>query len=376
MPEPTVSVIIVTRNSLAYLPGCFESLEAQTLRPAEVVVVDNGSTDGSAAWVRECAPTARLLCHDTNHGFCAANNLGIAESTGEFVFLLNADIELESEYLRAVVTAIASDPANGWGAGKLLRLDSRRRPVRVIDSAGEVVTRSRRMVNRGDQEVDEGQFDAREEIFGVTAAAAIYRRSMLEDIRLGDQFFDEDYFAYLEDCDLNWRARLRDWRCVYDPTAVAFHARHHGRRLPVLFRRHAFANRYISILKNETAWNLVLALPHLVAYDSLLLLRTLVREPAVLLGFGKVLRLLPRVLRMRRAIQRSRKATSRSLREWMRPEGWGERVASFLRTGKPWRRVTFERRPSNEARGEAEHDAGEVATDRSTSPDRTIEHSR
>src|SRR5262249_58653681 len=115
-------------------------------------------------------------------------------------------------------------------SGKLLRGDPVEGPS-VIDSAGHVLYRNRTALNRGENEPDRGQFDEPAEVFGVCAAAALYRRAMLEDVRVGDDYFDSTFFAYLEDVDLDWRARLRGWKAWYAPAAVAIHERGHtGKR--------------------------------------------------------------------------------------------------------------------------------------------------
>jgi GT2 family glycosyltransferase len=335
--DAPVSVVLVTWNSLKWLPGCFGSLESQTCGATEIVVVDNGSTDGGVEWIREHCPRARIIENAENRGFCVANNQGIAASTREHVLLLNTDVELAPDFVAILLEELDEDPKLGIVSGKLLRgpapTDG---SARIIDSAGEVFYKTLRMVNRGEEEIDRGQFDEREEVFGVTAAAAIYRRKMLEEIRLGDDYLDSDYFAYLEDSDLNWRARLRGWRCVYQPRAVADHIRQHATCRSAFIQRHAHANRYLSILKNESLWNLVVLAPHLLVYEAHRTLKTLFLRPSLLPAYGKVLRLLGRTLRKRRRIQRTRKVSSREAREWMIGERYGREILHrFFRRSCP-----------------------------------------
>ncbi len=328
---PTVSAIVVTWNSRRWLPGCVGSLESQTCGELEIVVVDNGSTDGSVEWVRESCPRARIIENVVNRGFCVANNQGIAASTGEHVLLLNVDVELDPDFVRILLEELDADPTLGSVSGKLLRGPA---PAdggsRIIDSAGEIFYKTLRMVNRGEEEVDRGQFDDREEVFGVTAAAAIYRRSMLVEIRIGDEYLDSDYFAYLEDSDLNWRARLRGWRCVYQPRALAEHVRQHATNRSTFIRRHAHANRYLSILKNESLWNLVVLVPHLLVYEAHRTIKTLLWRPELLPGYGKILRLFASTLRKRRRIQLTRKVSARDARRWMLSERYGKEILHRL----------------------------------------------
>jgi len=329
-----VSAVVVTWNSLRWLPGCFGSLESQTIAPLAIVVVDNGSEDGSVEWIRAHCPNATIIENPANRGFCVANNQGIDASSGEYVLLVNTDVELAPDYVERLVAELAADPTIGSAAGKLLRGASEAlahqspaaaanaREPRRIDSAGEVLYSTLRMVNRGAEEIDRGQYDLREEVFGVTAAAALYRRAMLDDVRIAGEFLDSDFFSYLEDSDLNWRARLRGWRSVYQPAAVADHIRQHATSRSLAIRRHAYANRYSTALRNASWLEILRALPQLVLYETHRLLRLLVREPRLLPAYGKVCRLLPRTLRKRREIQRRRRVSPRALREWMRGEDW------------------------------------------------------
>ena len=162
MSRVRVSAVIVTWNSRKWLPGCFGSLEAQTHRNLELIVVDNGSTDGSVEWVRQQYPQAEIIENRTNRGFCVANNQGIAVSSGEYVLLVNTDVELAGNFVATLVQEMDRDAGLGWASGKLLRGPSPGHgPARVIDSAGEMFFKTLRMVNRGEEEHDVGQFDRR-----------------------------------------------------------------------------------------------------------------------------------------------------------------------------------------------------------------------
>ncbi len=327
--RPKVSIVLVNWNSLRYLPGCFDSIDAQTLRSIEVIVVDNGSTDGSFEWLQHKRPRAKIIQNLHNTGFCVANNQGIEASSGEFVLLMNTDVVLDPEFLEVLVFAIESDPRVGWASGKLLRGPKPKDGTPpLIDSAGERFFQTLRMVNRGEEERDEGQFDEREEVFGVTAAAALYRREMLEDIRLGDDYFDSEYFAYLEDSDLNWRAQLRGWKCIYEPSTTADHIRQHATSRASPIQRHAFANRYLSILKNASLSTIFRLLPHLALYELHRVVKTTFRRPSMMLSYLKVARQFIKSLRKRRAIQRGRRASSKYIRSWMEPEAYGAELRS------------------------------------------------
>jgi hypothetical protein len=210
-----VSVVIPNWNGLRWLPGCLTALTAQELAPAEVIVVDNGSQDGSLEYLKREHPEVRLIALTRNTGFAHAANTGIVAASHEFVAMLNTDVELAPDWLRRMVEALGADPRLGSVACKMLQLTRRD----LIYDAGDVLRRDGQCVQRGRSEIDVGLFDRPGEVFGACAGAALYRR----DAVLAVGGFDERYFAYLEDVDLALRLRLDGWTCRYEP-AVAWHA--------------------------------------------------------------------------------------------------------------------------------------------------------
>jgi GT2 family glycosyltransferase len=226
MPEPLVSVIIVNHNRAALLRACLESLLRPQGVPFEVVVVDNGSTDGSRGVVEAFASTApfpvRLLRNAENLGFCAANNQGIRASGAPFVALLNNDAEAAPMWL-AHLHAVFFDPGVGMAASKILVHGD----PRVIDKAGHLIWLDGQNRGRGTGQEDRGQYDQVEEVLWPDGCACMYRRAMLDEIGL----FDEDLFAYGDDAELGLRARIAGWRCLYAPQAAVLH--HRGSTLGV-----------------------------------------------------------------------------------------------------------------------------------------------
>lgn len=212
---PRFSVLILNWNGRDLLAGCLDSLRAQTFRDFETILVDNGSADGSAEYVRAAYPEVTLLALPENEGFCGGNNAGYARSSGELIVLLNNDAELREDFLAEMDVAAAAHPAAGMFAGKIRMFDRRE----VFDSTGLLVYADGLCRSRGWLEEDRGQYDEPGEMLCPNGCAAAYRRSMIEDVG----FFDEAYFAYLEDLDLGLRGQLRGWTCRYVPTAVAWH---------------------------------------------------------------------------------------------------------------------------------------------------------
>jgi GT2 family glycosyltransferase len=212
---PRVSVIIPHWNGRAHLDDCLNALRRQTFADHEVILVDNGSTDGSQAYAREQFPEVRLIDLGQNHGFTGACNAGYAVARGEFVCLLNNDTEANSGWLAAVVDAFERRPKVGIVAGKLLLFDRRDH----FHAAGDYYRVNGLPGNRGVWQPDHGQYDREEPVFGACGAAAAYRRAMLDEIG----FLDDAFYFSCEDVDLAWRAHLAGWEVLYVPTAVVYH---------------------------------------------------------------------------------------------------------------------------------------------------------
>lgn len=215
--SPLVSIVLVNYNGKAFLEKCLASLAIQTYSPVEIILVDNGSTDGSLQIARDRYPAVKLIENGENLGFCLANNLGIRASRGELVITLNNDTEAKPEWVEELVKAILARPDVGMCSSKMLSMTE----PGVFDSTGICVARSGACWDRGQYEQDQGQYDRVEEVFGPCAGAALYRRKMLDQIGL----FDADFFAYMEDVDLAFRGQLAGWKCLFVPKAVVFHYR-------------------------------------------------------------------------------------------------------------------------------------------------------
>ena len=230
---PRVTVSLVTFNGLRWLPGCLASLERQTLTDFEVLALDNASTDGSVEWLsgqQAAHPWLSVEASDTNLGFAAAHNRNIFRARGEFVFLLNQDIELDEHFLEEAVAAFAGRPRVGAVQGKLLSLAQDGSRTMVLDSTGLVMHRSRRVISRGQGQADSRRYSVPGPVWGADGPAPLYRLSALMEAREprtagGEEILDEDFFMYKEDVDLAWRLRRLGWQTWYQPSAVAWHAR-------------------------------------------------------------------------------------------------------------------------------------------------------
>ncbi|MGD8969515.1 MAG: glycosyltransferase family 2 protein, partial [Anaerolineae bacterium] len=201
---PAVSIVIPNWNGVGHLPTCLESLRRQSFQDFEVIVADNGSTDGSLALLSRDYPEVQVLDLGENRGFAGACNAGMQAARGAFIALLNNDTEVDPRWLAEVVAAFERHPEAGMVASKMLLFDRRD----VFHTAGDFYRVDGLPGNRGVWQRDEGQYDEEEYVFGACGGSAAYRRAMLEQVGL----LDEDFFFSCEDVDLAWRAQLAGWR--------------------------------------------------------------------------------------------------------------------------------------------------------------------
>ncbi len=209
------SIIIPHMNGRNLLDECLTALRQQTLSDFELLLVDNGSTDGSPTFVREHFPEVQVVELGQNFGFTGACNKGWALSQGEFVILLNNDTAVTPTWLAEIVNAFNRHPQVGIVASKMMLYDQRDH----FHTTGDFYRVDGLPGNRGVWQKDVGQYDQEEFVFSACGGSAAYRRSMLDEIG----FLDDDFFFSCEDVDLGWRANLAGWKVLYVPTAVLYH---------------------------------------------------------------------------------------------------------------------------------------------------------
>ena len=209
-----VSIIIPNFNGKQYLKDCLNSIKKQNFSRYEVIIIDNGSTDGSVEYLNENYPEFALIQNRENLGFATAVNQGIAASNAEYVFLLNNDTELEVECVSNLLNCINKDETIFAVSSKMIQNQDRN----LIDDAGDEYTIlgfTQKVGNNRSTEL----YKSKREIFSACAGAAIYRRNIFEIIG----YFDENFFAYMDDVDISYRARIYGFKCVYCPEAVVYH---------------------------------------------------------------------------------------------------------------------------------------------------------
>ena len=287
------SVVVPNWNGCGWLPACLEGLARQELVPAEVIVVDNGSTDGSLDYLRCEHPSVRVISLGTNTGFAHAANQGLRAARDQLVALVNTDVVLTPDWLLRTAGVLRADPGAASVACKMISLD---RPELIYD-AGDVLRRDGVCEQRGRFAPDSGRWDSAGEVFGACAGAALYRR----DAVLAAGGFDERYFAYLEDVDLALRLRLAGWRCRYEP-AVALHAGEGS--------SHQLAGAHHFLVERNSLLLVAKAFPArwlpLVAYRQLSWAWSALRERRLashLRALAAGLRLVPGALRERRGLR-------------------------------------------------------------------------
>lgn len=324
MPEPTVCISIVTFNSSRYIRRCLTAVMAQKGIRATVVVVDNASADGTGAILKDFGSRIQVIWNRINVGFAEAQNQGIRSSRAEWVLTLNPDLLMEEDYVRRLVDAGELDRGVGAVCGKLLSIGPGFQPLaeRRIDSTGLFFTPEMRHFDRGSRELDNGAYDRGEYVFGACAAAALYRRQMIDDVSTGGDFFDPDFFAYREDADVAWRAQLLGWRCIYTPSAVGWHVRSvvpgDRRSITPSINMHSVKNRFLMRIKNATPGLYRRCWLPMTARDLVVVAGCLFLEHRSLPAFWHVAKCWPAMWERRREIMRRRRVSDRELMRWFR----------------------------------------------------------
>ena len=303
----TVSLIIPNYNGKHFLEPCLASIDRQTRAPEELILVDNGSDDGSQDWIRSNYPQARLIEMGYNSGFSVAMNRGVVESTGEYVALLNNDTECEPHWLAALVDALDRNPDIGFCASKMMIFKHRD----LIDAAGDVFTTAAFAGKRGWlQSHRNEEFNKRQRVFGACAGAVLYRHSAFNEVG----GFDEAFFAYQEDTDLSLRLQLAGYPCLFVPEAMVYHHvggtwKKHGYGFSIRLEQR---NQILLLVKNlPFCLYIKFGLPILMGHLCLFLMR-IKRGYGIsaVMGLWDTLLGLPAAIEKRKVIQRNRKVTN------------------------------------------------------------------
>jgi GT2 family glycosyltransferase len=317
-----VSVTIVTYNSGRFIKRCLESVLDQTYLFKEIIVIDNCSTDGTTDILEPFEDRCRIIYNEDNIGFAAAQNQAIGMSDSGWVLTLNPDVLLLPDFITALVHAGNQESRIGTVCGKLLTMsagfDLPEKPV--VDSTGIYFTPTLRHLDRGSLEYDNGHYRQYEYVFGATAAAALYRREMIEDISLDGEFFDSDFFVYREDADVAWRSQLLGWKCLYAPYARGYHVRKalpgNRRALPPEINMHSVKNRFLLRIKNISADLYRRNWVQITGRDLVVIACCLLWEHSSLKAFWFLATNYKRVLAKRKLIQERRRVDVDYMASW------------------------------------------------------------
>jgi len=328
MRTPRVAVGIINYGDYRHLPVCLDSVKQQSLTADRIILVDNQSSASEIAPIASAYPEVQTFPIRENLGYSGGANRIIREAKAhDYILLLNPDAVLDPRCLEEMVSSLEAAPGAGSVGGKLLLGNPQLHggqaggEPRILDSTGHLIFRNRRIIDRGHGELDEGQYDRPEEIFSVCGAAVLFRRTMLEEVQIDQEYFDEDFFAYKEDVDICWRAQLLGWSSIYNPVATAYHLRGWKRRddrrsVPWARKYHSFKNHYLMMIKNE--------LPALFWRDSLPILWLGIRamayistmEPALWRSVLDLRKYWPSAQHKRRIIMGRRRASVEMMGRW------------------------------------------------------------
>lgn len=258
-----VSIVILTKNSKDFIKPCLDSIFSQKYQNFEVIVVDNGSTDGTVELVRENYPDLVLIKNNENIGASKARNQGIDIAKYEWILTLDCDVVLEEDFLSNALFLLKNIPMDvGMLQPKILYSDKKR-----IYSCGLYLSWMRRFHDIGKNRIDRGQYNKIEEVFGACSAAAFYRRGMLDNVKEDTGYFDEKFFFLVEDVDLAWRAQRKQWKAQFRPELRCYHSGDSSLTINRMRQYLCYRNRYLMIAKNEGWKNYALRVLPILFYD-------------------------------------------------------------------------------------------------------------
>lgn len=316
--KPFVSVIVVTHDGTAHLPACLDALEALAY-PAdrfETLLVDNASPGALIASVRDGHPGVEIVSSEANLGFAGGCNLGIAQARGEYLVLLNDDTRVEPGWLDALVAAAESDPHVGICTSRIRLVQTSRDAPVLLQSTGAEVFVDGSSRDRGEREVDTGQYAEVEEVFAGCGASMLVRRALLEEIGT----LEPSFFMYYEDTDLAWRAHAAGWTVLYVPDSIVWHIHQATMgRGTALHLFYSDRNRLLLVLRNAPARRVLRVWLRYTVGTIPGVSSAPVPTGVRLRALGSALARLPSTVAARRRIQDRRKVPERDLEHWFRP---------------------------------------------------------
>ncbi len=339
----SITILIVTWNSMNYIYDCLQSLSRQTYKDYSIIAIDNGSTDGTVEYIRNNYPTVSILQNFKNMGFSFANNQGIKLTKSPYILTLNPDVILNGDFLEHIIQCANKHPRAGSICGKLFKLSSLqidpeisgkglRTPIKseIIDTTGLIMLKNRKALNRGEGEGENNNYEKEIQVFGASGCCALYKKEALQDVAIFNEYFDEDFFAYKEDIDLAWRLRLYGWESWYTPNAVGYHHRGFSsskekttkkinesrQKVSMAIRSLSFRNHHLLLIKNEQFNQFIINFFSILFYELGIFLYVIFFESFQIKNFKKIIQNIPKMLKKRKIIMSSKKLNSKEIRQW------------------------------------------------------------
>ncbi|MFA6305606.1 MAG: glycosyltransferase family 2 protein [Candidatus Gracilibacteria bacterium] len=342
--KPKISVIIVHYNTPHFLKTCLNAIFGQTYENIEVIFIDNNSPDkdglefvkntySNNAEIRNNKPLI-VIDNAENLGYAKAANQGIKlamKNDADFLVITNPDIIYTPEYFEKIIERIEKDPSIASITGKVYKYDfANQKPTNIIDTVGLFAYKNRRVIDDGQGVEDIGQFDEEQEVFGISGACPLYRKNALVDVKIGDEYLDENFFMYKEDVDLSWRFLLFGWKNLFYPKAIAYHGRGTGvmrrftskevmenrKNLSEFQKKYSFRNQLLMEIKNELPGNFFKDIFQILGRKILMFGYMTIFEPYLWGSFYGFLKLLPSTLKKRAEIMKRKKSSSKHMSKY------------------------------------------------------------
>ena len=338
MSMSLITINLVVRNGQKYLRHCLDSIKKQTYQNIEVNIWDNASTDSTREIVKKEYPEFNLIENDTNFGTWVGQEKALKYSHGEYILAISVDIILDPKFIEESVKVAEKDHKIGAVQAKIYQYSltefetSKNLPAKLIDTCGFKIFKSRRLINIGHGEEDRGQYDNEVEIFGVEGAVPFFRRKTVDDLYIGSEFADSDFFWYGDDLDIAWRMKLLGWKQIYSPGVIAHHDRQTTkglgksrtdfikmrRQIPMIKRRLDWRNTTLAIIKNDYLSNFLRDYPYIGWRQFQLWSYFLIYEPSMIFEIFTIAKLLPSMLKKRREVMCKARVSAKEIHKWFR----------------------------------------------------------
>ena len=351
MSRPLVTINLVILNGEKYIRRCLDSVLAQTY-PHELIefnILDNDSTDNTKEMIDgfkfqvSSFKVFNFVESKVNLGMWPGQEKLLKDSAGKYVVVLAVDVILDENFLHNAVRAMEKDDKIGALQPKIYSYNLRdletvnyKLETRVIDTCGFEIFKSRRIINIGNGEKDEGQFGQEKEIFAVEGAVPVFQKDALEGSRVTGEIIDPDYFWYSDDLDIAWRMRVFGWKQLFAPDVIAWHDRQTSKskavggwwwshlprvkerqQIPIKKRGLEWRNTRFTVIKNDYTINILKDLPQILWREIMVLGYTILFEPGVFFQVPIFFKLLPKMLRKRRAVMKRRVSSPEEMRRWL-----------------------------------------------------------